>query len=96
MELNRKIVSFAKSRNSVNIKRTNLTGVLNDARGTLVRGQGRQQLITKDFHERTTKVGITDPFAVNTIAMETTRKNIKGQVLIRNQRATSSLREHTD
>lgn len=41
-------------------------------------------------------VGIKDPFAVNTIAMETTRKNVKGQVLIRKQRATSSLREHTD
>jgi len=58
MEMNRKIVSFAKSRNSVNVKTSNLAGLLNDARGTLVRGQGVQPLITKDFHERTTKMGI--------------------------------------
>lgn len=56
--MNRKIVSFAKSRNSVNVKTSNLAGLLNDARGTLVRGQGVQPLITKDFHERTTKMGI--------------------------------------
>ena len=70
LELNRKIVSFAKSRNSVNIKRSNLTGVMNDARGTLIRGQGVKSIITKDFHERTTLVGIKDPFAINAIAME--------------------------
>ena len=96
MEINRKIVNFAKSRNSVNVKRSNMIGVMNDARGTLIKGQGVQALITKGFHERTTKMGINDPFASHTIAMESTRKKLKSTVLIRKQRATSSLRTQTD
>ena len=37
LEMNRKIVSFAKSRNSANIVRSNLAGVLNDQRGTYIK-----------------------------------------------------------
>ena len=79
----KKIQSFGNSRNSLQVTRTTLLGVLDKTRAPLVRGEGRKALITKDFYERTTAVGIKDPFAINTIAMENTRKELKGQVLVR-------------
>jgi hypothetical protein len=42
LEVNKKIASFAKSRNSLNIKRSNLPGGQTDAQSTLIRGQGRK------------------------------------------------------
>ena len=91
--MNKKIVSFAKSRNSANIVRSNMIGVINDQRGSYIKSSGYKQDITKDFIERTFKMGIKDPFTINTIAFEQTKKDLSTKVLIRKQRATSSLKE---
>jgi hypothetical protein len=50
---------------------------MNDARGTYIRDQGVKDLITKNFHERSTMVGIDDPFRINTLTMESKRSHLK-------------------
>ena len=75
LDLNKKIVSFAKNRNSVSIK-SNRTMIMNDHRGSHVTSSARRDEITRGFHERTVKMGINQPFKINSLDYESKKKGL--------------------
>lgn len=56
----------------------------------------RKDEITKGFHDRIIRNGISEPFKINSLDYESKKKTMQTKILARKQRATSTLFEQKD